>query len=420
MSVEELDREVESFKDLPHDSLPDTWGTKLQMMFYGISCVLFWSVLMNQLPFIATYFGGKMIFFYIPLAYGLSSNISRVVLMILHVQRKRTTQSSLSGFVYLGGFFTALGMFMFALSIGVLPTDMPTLGFALCVIITCLVGAFNSLLVTGGYALMALSPRTSGQFFLLGLTATGIITWPCMMCLRFVCEHFAADQNTTSYTVALISLCLTGSLCLGAMAVYRFKTSRNPCFVSQLSSSEVNEVSLRAMFRRAMSPLICLWLSRLFTFALYPGMIALWSPSVADAPYTEAEYQSFLIYLGPVSDTVGQLFYRYVPFMGRLAEKSLIVTTLLRGGILIPLFWLSAHFNETGLVIASDWFRCCLMFMFSFSMGINYSLGSTVALGRVNQPNEKYTVGVLVSFAAMNGLFIGSLVGIALKSHFQI
>lgn len=417
-ATEQLDKDLESFKDLRGDTLPDTWSTKFQMLFYGISCVLFWSVLMNQLPFISTYFGGKLIFFYIPLAYGLSSNIGRVVLMILHSRRKSTTQTSLSRFVYLGGFFTALGMYLFALSIGLLPTDSPTLGFVICMLITCLVGAFNSLLVTGGYALMALSPRKSGQFFLLGLTATGIITWPCMMGLRYICN--SVSPETTSYFVALISLCVTGSLCLGAMSVYKFKTSRNPCFASQLSSSEVNEVGLLSTFGRVMSPLLCLWLSRLFTFALYPGMISLWTPSVENAPYSEAEYQSFLIYLGPVSDTIGQLFYRYVPIMGRIGEKSLIIMTLVRGGILIPLFWFSAFFNGTGASISSDAFRCCLMFMFSFSMGINYSLGSAVALHRVKETDEKYTVGVLISFAAMNGLFIGSLVGIALKGYFQV
>jgi hypothetical protein len=415
MAESQVQKDLESMETLRIEETRVNWGTNLQMLFYGVACVLFWSVLMNQLPFISTYFGGKRIFFYIPLAYGLSSNISRIVLMILHAQLRRPTGSTLSQFVYLGGTFTAVGMFLFALCIAILSTGYPTLGFCLCMGITCIVGAFNSLLVTGGYALMALSPRRSGQFFLLGLTATGIITWPCMMGMRALVGHFSSD---TSYIVALLSLSATGVLCLVSTAVYRFKTSRNPYFLSQLSSKEENTVGLYATLNRARSPLVCLWLSRLFTFALYPGMIALWTPSVSNAVYSEPVYQSFLIYLGPVSDTVGQLCYRYIPCMRLLGRKSLILLTVIRGAVLVPLFWFSALYNGNGTVIASDAFRCGLMFVFSCSMGVNYSLGSSVALSRVDGPDEKYTIGVLISFAAMNGLFVGSLVGIALKSYY--
>jgi len=48
-------------------------------------------------------------------------------------------------------------------------------------------------------------------------------------------------------------------------------------------------------------------------------------------------------------------------------------------------------------------------------MGINYSLGNAMAPAAVDSPDEKYTVGVILSFVAMNGLFVGSLIGIGFK-----
>ncbi len=83
--------------------------------------------------------------------------------------------------------------------------------------------------------------------------------------------------------------------------------------------------------------------------------------------------------------------------------------------MLIPLFILSAKFDDTNSILAQDWFRVILMFCFSFSMGINYSLGNAIAPMKFDSPDDKYTVGVILSFVAMNGLFVGSLVGIGFK-----
>lgn len=395
------------------DGVSTVW-TKAQMMYYGVSCVLFWSILLIQLPFIKDSFGGTSVLFYVPLIYGLASNISRIVIMWIHSKSSQSTVSKLTQMLYSGATVTALGMFSFPVAMYFLPMSPTRAGFWVCMAITAVVGTFNSLQVSGGFALMALAPRGTGQFYLLGLTATGIVTWPLMMLLRFIASKLGAGDQT-SFVVATISLCLTGALCLSSILVFRFCTLKNAFFKDQLEveRTEPGKTGLIATFRKIWIPTLALWWSRMATFALYPGILGLWSPH--STAYTKSEYQSFLIYMGPVSDTVGQLVYRYTRLSNIIGVRGLVMITLGRSAVIIPLFLVSAWYDGTTAAVSADWFRCLLMFGFSFSMGINYSAGNAIAPRQVSSTDEKFTVGVLLSFVAMNGLFVGSLVGIGFK-----
>ena len=395
-----------------------SWKTRFHMLFYGVSCVLFWSVFIMQLPFVAPYFGGIKVMFYVSMVYGLSSNISRVVLMFMHNRSGSKLSLRIDRLVYLGASVTALGMFLFPICMGVLSTSHPDISFWICLGITAMVGAFNSLLVTGGFALMSLAPPVSGQFFLIGFTLTGIITWPFIVSLRLISEAAGTSGDTTTLIVSIISLSITGILCLMSIPMYRFKTSKNPYFISQLARDSVTPCNSRngiiPVFRKIWPIILSLWSSRVITFALYPGLIGLWSPH-GQVPFSKNLYQSFLLYLGPVSDTIGQFAFRFTPLSAKLGERALTILTIVRGLVLIPLFIQSAKFDETNSILAQDWFRILLMFFFSFSMGINYSLGNAIAPTKFDSPDDKYTVGVILSFVAMNGLFVGSLVGIGFK-----
>lgn len=399
-----------------------SWRTRLQMLFYGVSCVLFWSVFIMQLPFVASFFGGVKVMFYVSMVYGLSSNICRIVLMFTHNRSKSDVSSRINRLVYMGASMTALGMFLFPICMAVLSTDRPTISFWICLGITAMVGAFNSLLVTGGFALMSLAPGGSGQFFLIGFTLTGIISWPFIVGLRFLSQAAGTTGDTTTLVVSIVSLSVTGILCLMSIPMYRYKTSRNPYLMSQLEQEGDAVISggkkngIIPVFRKIWPIITALWFSRVITFALYPGLVGLWSPDSLFPASSKSLYQSFLLYLGPVSDTIGQVVYRFTPLSKLMGERALTILTIARGLVLIPLFFLSAKYDEsTSSILAQDWFRIILMFSFSFSMGINYSLGNALAPLKFTSPDDKYTVGVILSFVAMNGLFVGSLVGIGFK-----
>ena len=391
----------------------------LQMIFFGISCVLFWSILLIQIPFIKDYFGGPSILFFIPLVYGLFSNISRVFVLINHARSRYSTGKKLAQLIYAGASITAIGMCCIPVVMAGNGTTNPEIGFWLCLLILAVVGSFNSLLVTGGFALMSIVPRGSGQFFLLGLTATGIVTWPFFMLLRYIAS-VTVSAGSVDILVATVSLCISATLCLCSIPVYRFLTSRHEALQPQLerSSTDPDGRGLVQVFRAIWVPALAMWFARVVTFALYPGLIGLYSPS-SDASYSKSHYQSFLIYLGPLSDTVGQLVYRYTNLRKIMGIKGMLIFTTTRAVVIVPVFLLSAWMdNSHESFIRQDWFRCLMMFGFSFSMGINYSAGNALAPLAVSSTDEKYIVGIILSFVAMNGLFVGSLVGVGLKQLF--
>ena len=390
-----------------------------QMFFYGVACVLFWSVFLIQLPYAKEFFGGADILFYVPMVYGLSSNISRIFVMFKHSYSIRSTGDKLRELMIVGASVTAIGMCLLSVLMLCVGRNHAFTGFILCLIITGIVGAFNSLLVTGGFALMSIVPKGSGQFFLLGLTATGIITWPFIMLLRLlVSASFPTSDN--AMIVSVISLVLSGALCASSILVYWYYTMRHELLKPQLNNSmnEASGSSLIKVWRGISTPAIAMWCARVVTFALYPGMIGLMTPS--SPKFMTSDYQSFLIYMGPVSDTIGQLVYRFTLVGLHIRMRGLVWLTVVRSLVMIPLFLLSVYYNGTDSLFAQDWVRGLLMFGFSCSMGINYSAGNAIAPEMVSSPNEKYLAGIILSFVAMNGLFVGSLVGIGFKQIFTV
>jgi hypothetical protein len=273
-------------------------------------------------------------------------------------------------------------------------------------------------MITGGFALMSLSPPGSGQFFLLGLTATGVVTWPLMMLLRWIADSIIPPNYSSTFPVAAFSLCMTGILCLSSIFIYKYKTSRDPNFVAKLRKDEREGAGLIETARKIWSTTILLWISRAVTFSLYPGLVCVWTPK--STSYSEQNFRAFLLYMGPVSDTIGQVLFRFTQLFKKWGDRSLLGITFARAIVLIPLFLLSTYYDSEDSILSADWFRLLLIMAFSISMGINYSLGNARAPAKVDSADEKYTVGVILSFVAMNGLFVGSLIGIGFKELLNV
>lgn len=390
-------------------------STKGQMLFLGVSSILFWSITLIQIPFISQYFGGKSALFYIPPVYGLSSNLGRVLVLLVNQRWTWHGGSKIGLLITVGGLGTAGAMVCFPILMGCFGENKTVYGLWISLCLVSVIGLFNSMLATGGYGLMSLAPNGAGQFYLLGLTGTGVITWPLIMLLRVILEALCG-KTSTSFLVAVVSLTLGSILCLFSIPLYHFVTRRDPNFVSQLEakSEDASLHSLLRTFRKSRNFILFLWVSRVATFVVYPGFLGLWTPSLSET-YSKELYQSFMIYLGPVSDTMGQLLYRYSGFLNSANHRFFYCLTVVRVMAVIPLFVLSTISNGSGSILASDLFRMLLMIGFSSSMGINYSLGTHLAIQSVSSIEEKFTLGTILSFIAMNGLFIGSMIGLGLK-----
>jgi hypothetical protein len=166
---------------------------------------------------------------------------------------------------------------------------------------------------------------------------------------------------------------------------------------------------MKKIFKTIAAPAISCWCSGVLTFSVFPGQIGLWFPS---GDFELSIYRSFLIYIYSIADTIGRAVPRLAPAIQRISDKTLYVATLGRGLVFIPLFLLSS--KQLPAFLANDWVRLGLVLVFSVTNGVNFALCNLVGPKRV-EAADKMHAGTILSFMAINGLFVGSLVGIGFK-----
>lgn len=400
-------------------------GPYWQMVYYAVVGFMFWAILMVQIPFIDKYFGGSSVVFYLTFAYGLSSNITRVFLVV-HAGKSCSSRAvQMKNLILYGAFFTALTMAGFPLSMTLLGTANPHISFWVCIVLCGLIGVWNSLLMNAGFGLMSMAPDKSATFFLLGQTMTGVVSWPLIVVLRLL----VAAQDQTDYIVAVITLSVASLVTLGAIPLYLLRTRFHPVFADSLAkelptsspSENIHNIIpqrkpsfqiLATVFKAMLVPVLCGWLCGLITFSVYPSQVSFWSPSMIDAPYDSSLYRSFLLYMFCVSETIGRALFRIFPALQKITDTALLNATLLRGIVFIPLMILSS--KRIPDVFAFDAFRFVLIFLLGLSNGANFGLASFIAPKRIPSA-DKMHAGTILSFTAVNGLFVGSMIGIGFK-----
>jgi hypothetical protein len=285
-----------------------------------------------------------------------------------------------------------------------------------------MMGIFNSLLMNAGFALMSMSPEKSATFFLLGQTMTSVVVWPAIIALRAVIAAMGG-RDQTDYIVACVSLTFAGLVTMGALPLYKYKTRHHsvfshligPCsswtIITPLSGNPILVV-LKAVF----IPALASWLCGVFTFAVFPSQVSLWVPfQGADAPYQAPLFRSFLIYMYSVADTFGRALPRIWSTLQLLSDRAFMIGTVLRGLVFVPLTLLSS--SKIADALTYDWFRLLLLLAFGAANGANFALANMFGPRRV-EACDKMTVGTILSFSAINGLLVGSLIGIGLKGLF--
>jgi hypothetical protein len=305
----------------------------------------------------------------------------------------------------------------FPISMRLLGTGHPEIGFWVCIGLTTCMGLFNSLLMNAGFALMSIAPEKSATFFLLGQTTTSVIAWPIILVLRIIVRATGATEHETNYMVAIITLSFAAIFCLGTIPLYFLKTKFHPVFRHLLLNPahdqplEQQADSMVDVFKKVFAPVMCGWSASVITFCVYPSQAGIWIPSMTDPPFTDEVYQSFMMYMFSVSDTVGRAVPRWIKRLQQISNRQFITATLLRGVVFIPLFLLSTH--HIWFVLSSDTFRLVMVLLFGLSNGINFNLSNMLAPPLVEE-EDKMNVGTLLSFGAINGLFVGSLIAIGL------
>ena len=390
-------------------------GPYWQMVYLAVSGFLFWAILMIQIPFIDKYFGGPKVIFYVTFVYGLAANLARVFLIWYATTTAHSAGKQMWNLILYGGIFTAVSMAAFPISMSILGTENGDIGFWICIFLAASVGGWNSCLMNAGFSLMSMAPEKSATFFLLGQTTTGVVTWPLIIVLRIAVKALGAEEQT-DYVVAVISLSLAAAVCIGVIPLYHYKTRHHVVFAHLLQAppastpkTTTNVAMMKKIFRAIAAPAISCWLSGVFTFAVFPSQIGLWFPS---GDYEVSLYRSFVIYIFSIADTIGRAVPRFVPAIQAVSDRVLYMGTVGRGTVFIPIFLLSSKCLPAGL--GEDWVRLVVVIVFGLSNGVNFAIGNVIGPKRV-QAADKMNAGTILSFMAINGLFIGSLVGIGFK-----
>lgn len=383
-------------------------GPYWQMGYYGMVGFLFASLFVNQVPFIDEYFGGPSVLSYIYLAYGMSSNIVRIILIYYGNISEATFGSQLSWLVIYGGILTGLVFFMFPLSMFIIgKTDM---GFWICLLLSVMMGTFNSFLRNVGFGLMSMAPEKSAIFFLVGQSMTGVITWPLLILLRYLFKSF----DSRDIIVATITLTLAGLITLGIVPLYFYKTRTASKFVDILKMKPPKSLpgTLLTVFRKIFGPAFCGWICLAMTFCLFPSQVTRWSPYHGeDSAYTRAEFHSFLIYVFSVSETVGRAVTKSIPSLKRVGNSVFTIITVSRGLVFIALFLMAS--NNIPHFFSLDWVRLILLVGLGATAGLNYTLANILAPKRVSV-EDKMQVGTILSFIGTNGSFVGAMIGLGL------
>jgi len=406
-------------------------GPYWQMVYYAVSGFFFWAILMVQLPMIDDYFGGPEVVFYIIFAYGLASNLIRVYLLWYGSSTKSSQACQMRNLIIYGSALVSITMLFYPISMALMGTDQPRLGFWVGVTLASLMGLWVSLLMNAGFNLMSLAPEKSASFFLLGQTATGIVTWPLLLLLRFLVEKAGGGAKTNLY-VAAISFSSAAVVVAGTIPLYLLKTRHHAVFAavlldreSPLKSEEMDVESakpqtpkitqtldrIKSVFFTIMTPAICAWMAGAITFSVFPSQLSRWFPHTPDQ-YETAVYRSFLSYTFSIADMVGRMLPRFIPGLLKMSDKLFWILTPIRGVIFIPMFLFSS--KQTAELFTFDWFRLVLILGFGITGGANFSAVNMVAPKRIQQA-DKLHAGTILSLMAINGVFVGTLIGLGLK-----
>ncbi len=169
------------------------------------------------------YFGGPEVVFYITFVYGLSSNLVRMYLLWYGSRTKTSQARQMRDMVVYGAALVSVTMLLYPVSMALIGTENSTLGFSVGIILTIFMGLWVFLLMNHGFNLMSLATEKSASFFHLGQTATGIITWPLLLLLRFGVEKAGGGDNT-DINVAALSFPAIAVLGAGCIPLYLFIT----------------------------------------------------------------------------------------------------------------------------------------------------------------------------------------------------
>lgn len=394
---------IEEGKKTQKESDTSSWSVAGFVGYLGFGGQIASSMILIHLPMLEAAVGGKLFSFCLGIATGISGNVVRLGVLIYG--RKFT----FSRRVIVGSILSAIFTFGFFVVYQVSESDDSNeWGFWVGLCIALLGGMGNAQLLSTGYGIASiLSERSpiSNSLFFLGMAAASALCWPIKrIFLELNPQNPYLHLGILMGLTALISLSLIPLFYIGL----RKETTRHSIDKRRITCLDVCRI-----FKQTILPNVLLWTTLTCTAIVTPGQVMLWSLPTNCHTSDLKLYLSLCIYLGPLSDAFGKLVCvilasRKPSFEGLLKSqwtpRLLISMTLVRIG-LMPLVYNPPTDEGT---------RFFILIFFGFLHGIIASISLSLSSFRVSR-GDADLAGYLGSFSIVNGLLIGSLIGMVIR-----
>lgn len=380
--------------------------------YMGFAAQIPWSTILVHLPILEPVLGGKSFSFAVGIAMGLACNLMRFLVVVWG--RKFTfafrvvSGAVLSALFVLGYFFIYVASSPLTVAEMTSAVATESVGFWVGLTLALLGGAGNAQLMSTGYgvaSIVSLDVPVANSLFFFGQAMAAATCWP----LKETVESFAPSfESHLGIVMGIISL-----VALSIVPVFFGRVAKFPRIATSEIQEAVKMAQIRKVLRASLFPVLMLWSTYFCTNLVTPGQLLQWplpeTDSVSPFLTDPKKYRSLSAYVHLMSDAAGKMLPVFLAIRSsniqaiiRAKCTPLVVLALLtvRMG-LVPLFYFPP---------ATAWARFVLLAAFGLLNGSAASVALSLASARV-QPDESDVIGYLCSFAIINGLFVGSLVG---------
>jgi len=384
------------------------------LWYLGFAAQLPWTTILVYLPVLESVLGGVLFSFAVGIAMGLACNIVRFLVVVFGRKFTFTIR------VYYGSCFSALftlGYFViYLVPVSVdsaAPTGAESIGFWMGLLVALLGGAGNAQLMSTGYgvaSIVSVERPIGNSLFFFGQAAAAACCWP----VKRLIETMTSDE-TVQIGLAMIAIAI---ISLSVIPVFLVKIQRMTGDDDLRTANQtLSWENARKILTNAWLPYLCLWMTYFCTNLVTPGQLTVWSLPVttsSSAYLTDPKmYRSLCSYTHLLSDAVGKSIPVLVSanperirrlMSSKWAPVSIAGMTICRLGLLVLFF----------LPPLDVWSRFSFLTIFGLLNGVLASVCLSLSTFRADK-KDKDIAGYINSFIIINGLFIGSLIGMLVR-----
>ena len=403
-----ISRETDSLLDRTPDSTPAQSDPLFGFMMFGFVGNLCFNYLLQEVKYFNDVFGegfGSRCAF----IYGLSNNAGQMLVIIFGSYISMQMRIVVSCAV--------LGSMLIAMPVLVFTESSFQMSFVYSVIFV--MGSMVAVLASAGFGLTGMCSIDVRRFYMFGNCLAGVTAWPLMLLVEQILKRGfdlnpvrdVADRPSKLETMNTLVVLSVAALCFFlTIPYYMFGLARSKCVKDALA--KVKEASAQSGPAKggvyetllACLPLaVAVWNIMFVTFLALPDQMVAWNPTFKYPWDNSNTYQDMIIFMFNVFDVVGRfLALQYIT----MTPTQVMVGSFARWA-LIPFYFLA---TASLAFFGNDLFKFVLQAVFATTYGLFLTWGMIHGPSQKGiHPDQAGTAGYIMSFAQVNGIFLGSL-----------